>query len=168
MVKAYFTKISEKVPEKNIFLLGDYIINALDNLLPDSSAIEKKGVLYSLCSQFDKSTIYKTRIKSYDNQLNRIFEFVEQNYINDCSLKKLANETGYSYCYLSRFFKKVTGISFNAYVNQYRISNACYLLKNTNYSVLQCALDSGFGSLRSFNRNFITALSVTPSMYRKE
>ena len=168
LVRAYFSKANEKVPEENIFLPDVFLINAIDNLLPDSSVIEKKGILYSLCSQFDKSTSYKDKIKVYDNQLSRIFEFVEENFSSDCSLKKLASETGYSYSYISRFFKKVTGISFNEYVNQYRISNACYLLKNTNFSVLQCALESGFTSLRSFNRNFIDALSTTPSKFRKE
>jgi len=46
------------------------------------------------------------------------------------------------------------------------LSHACYLLKNTAQSVLQCALDSGYTSLRSFNRNFKAQFGISPSQYR--
>ena len=60
----------------------------------------------------------------------------------------------------------ITGISFNSYKNRYRINNACYLLSNSNYSILQCALESGYQSVRSFNRNFKNILGITPAEYR--
>ncbi|MBQ7900574.1 MAG: helix-turn-helix transcriptional regulator [Clostridia bacterium] len=43
---------------------------------------------------------------------------------------------------------------------------ACYMLNNTNCTVIQCALDCGFTSLRSFNRNFKLQTSLTPQQYR--
>lgn len=166
LVKAYFSRISKKVPIKNIMSIDDFLLRLLDNISPDSSVIEKKGTLYTLCAEFDKSAEYRDRSKLCDNILYKIFEFVEQNYAKDCSLMKLSDEAGYSYSYLSRCFKKSTGISFNSYVNQYRISNACYLLNNTDYPIIHCALESGYKSLRSFNRNFIASLGITPSEYR--
>lgn len=168
LVRAYYSKISEKVPDKNLFSVDPSLIRAIDNLSPDASAIEKKGLLYCLCAAFEKTGTYTHRIKASDNLLHQIFTFVEQNFTADCDLSKLSHEIGYSYSYLSRCFKKSTGISFNTYVNQYRISHACYLLNNTNHSILQCALDSGFGSLRNFNRNFTENVGMTPSEYRKK
>jgi len=166
LVKAYSSKIRSRVPEKNSFSVDDYLIKALDNLLPSASVTEKKGVLYFLCAQFEKNVQYRERNKFEDDLLYRIFEFVEQNHAKDCSLSELSAKTGYSYSYLSRCFKKSTGISFNSYVNQYKISNACYLLRNTDYSILRCALESGYKSLRSFNRNFFASLGITPGQYR--
>lgn len=61
------------------------------------------------------------------------------------------------------YFSKMT----KNYVNQYRINNACYILNNSNCSILQCALDSGYTSLRSFNRNFKSIIGITPNEYRK-
>lgn len=167
LVRAYFSKVREKIPISNMMQSDDFLINILDNLLPDPPLIEKKGILYYLCAQFDKNAAYKNRIEFHDGLLQKIFAFIEKHHSGDCSLKKLSDGTGYSYCYLSRYFKKFTGISFNSYVNQYRVSKACYLLNNTSASVLQCALESGYDSLRSFNRNFFAALSETPSEYRK-
>ena len=143
-----------------------FMIKLLDNILPDASIIEKKGLLYLMCAQFDKTAVYKDKSEFCDVLLYKIFEFVEQNFAKNCSLAELSAETGYSYSYLSRSFKKTTGISFNSYVNQYRINNACYLLNNTDYSIIRCALESGYNSLRSFNRNFTASLGITPSEYR--
>jgi len=166
LVKSYATKTSGKIPENNKFSPDNYLINLLNNLDEHSSTIEKKGLLYSLCSQLEKETAYKKRTADTEYLLHKIFEFIENNYKNNCTLENLSKTTGFSYSYLSRYFKKIVGISFNAFVNQYRISNACYMLNNSGYSILQCAYECGYSSLRSFNRNFKMLLSVTPQEYR--
>ena len=166
LVKAYYRKVSNKIPENNKVLLHSFFIDLLDNMTDGSPVIEKKGLLYSICAQFDKIARYENRNKYYDNILHEIFEFVENNYTKSCSLTELSEKTGYSYSYLSRCFKKITGISYNSYVNECRIRNACYLLDNTDYSILRCALESGYESLRSFNRNFLNLMGITPGEYR--
>lgn len=167
LVNAYYSKLRSKLPINNLVCFDGYLIKALDDILPDSSVSEKKGLLYFLCAQFEKTAEYRERSKFDDALLYKIFDFVEQNYLGDCSLKKLSAKTGYSYSYLSRCFKRSTGISFNSYVNQYKISTACYLLRNTDHSIIRCALESGYKSLRSFNRNFSSSLGITPIQYRK-
>ncbi len=166
LVRAYYSGLNKKIPLDNKVRADKFVIESIDKLLPESSVAEKKGILYLLCATFDKETDYTDRMKVYDGLLYKIFDFVERNYSGDCTLEKLSKETGYNYSYLSRSFKKSTGISFNSYVNQYRISNACYLLSNTEYSIVECALESGYESLRSFNRNFIASRGITPSEYR--
>ncbi len=166
LVKAYFSSISEKIPENNRFKPEGFYIKALDKLLPECPLIEKKGVLYSLCGEFHKTAVYRKRINIDHSLLHSIFEFVEENFSGECSLISLAEKTGYSYSYLSRFFKMLTGLPFNSYVNRHRINNACYLLNNTDYSILQCAMESGYDSLRSFNRNFTAFMGISPREYR--
>lgn len=167
LVRAYTTKVQENIPESNRFCMDAFLLAQLDKLLPESSAIEKKGVLYSICAAMDKASGYIRRTNFEADILQKIFTFVEENFAADCTLEALSHRTGYSYSYLSRCFKKHTNLSFNTYVNQYRVSNACYLLQNTDNSVLRCALESGYTSLRSFNRNFISFLSVSPREYRE-
>ena len=166
LVRAYSSKFSNKKPDKNTAVIDKYLILALDKLLENSSTFQKKGILYSICAEFDKNTEYKKRLSYDENLLQNIFKFVEENFSGDCELSDLEKKTGYSYSYLSRCFKKTTGISFNTYVNRYRINNACYLLNNTSSSILECAFESGYKSIRSFNRNFLNVLGVTPREYR--
>lgn len=167
LIKAYSSKIKDKLPESNLFQPDVYLINQLDNICDNASSIEKKGLLYSLCAEFDKNAIYTSNSYPDRDLLSKIFEFVEHSYNGDCSLFQLSEKMGYSYSYLSRYFKKIVGMSFNDYVNRYRISNACYMLSNTDITVIRCAMDNGFGTLRSFNRNFIRLVGVSPKEYRK-
>lgn len=167
LVQAYTTGVSGKVPVNNKFSPDEYLIRNIEKLDSDSTTAEKKGILYSLCGQFDKGVEYEKKQKDTDKLLFKIFSFVEEEFSGECSLIKLAENIGYDYSYLSRFFKKSVGISFNSYVNYYRLSNACYIMENSDLSILQCALDSGFVSLRSFNRNFKTYFKITPTEYKK-
>ena len=166
LVQAYHTKVSDKIPLDNCFRPDAYLISALERL-EDAPAIERKGILYSLCGQFDRHASYETKQADDHSLLFRIFSFVEARFAEDCSLSALAKLIGYDYVYLSRFFKKIVGISYNQYVNQYRLSHACYLMDNTDESIVHCAYESGYTSLRSFNRNFKTAFGITPIQYRK-
>lgn len=168
LVKAYSSKTAGNRPVKSLFEPDEYILSSLDNICENSSDIEKKGILYSLCAVFDKTAEYASFDTDRENLLYKIFDFVEHNYSGECSLYSLAGKTGYSYSYISRYFKRVAGISFNDYVNRYRISKACYMLTNSDCTVLKCAMDSGFGSLRSFNRNFMEYVSVSPARYREK
>lgn len=167
LVQAYSTKVTGKIPRNNRFIPDEYLVQALEKLATASS-IERKGVLYSLCGAFDRKADYVEKQSDSKNLLYRIFAFVENNYAGDCALMDLAQDTGYDYSYLSRYFKKATGISYNFYVNHYRLSNACYLMENTTMPIIQCAMDSGFASLRSFNRSFKAYMGTSPSQYRKD
>ncbi len=167
LVQAYTTKLTDKIPVSNRFYPDEYLIKSLEALDADSSSMDKKGVLYSLCGQFDKQNEYTAKRTDREKLLYKIFAFVEENFNKDCSLLCLSKKTGYDYSYLSRHFKKIVGISFNSYVTHYRLSHACYLMENTEQTILQCAYDSGFTSLRNFNRCFKEYLGITPTQYLK-
>ncbi len=145
-----YHKANRQNSKKQQVLPRCLLIHALENLSPASSSADKKGVLYSLCGQFDKQVEYTTKKADHDKLLYKIFAFVEENFCSDCSLLSLSKKTGYDYSYLSRHFKKIVGISFNSYVTHYRLSYACYLMENTEQTILQCAYNSGFASLRNF------------------
>lgn len=168
LVMAYSSKIENRVPKDNFFTPDPYLISALDKLSENTKSFNKKGVLYSLCAQFDSSADYVQKDTSRSDLLSKIFSFIEKNYENKCSLGELSQVLGYDYSYLSRYFKRSTGISFIDYLNQYRLENACRLLENSELSVLDCALGSGYSSLRSFNRNFKNRYSITPQQYREK
>ncbi|MBQ7293944.1 MAG: AraC family transcriptional regulator [Clostridia bacterium] len=167
LVKAYSTVFKEKIPVNNMFKLKSFYIEAMKELCGDHSIIQTKGLLYSLCGEFDKNAEYKKREEDRDELLSKIFAFVEANYAKDCSLTDLAEHTSYHYVYLSKYFKGCIGISFTDYVNRYRVNEACYRLRNNSgETILQIAYDCGFDSLRTFNRNFRKFMNITPSDYQ--
>ena len=91
---------------------------------------------------------------------------MEENYHADASLTALSHALGYDYAYLSKYFRGAAGMTYNEYLRQYRISRACYLLENEKMTVLAIAVECGFGSLRSMNRQFRAQTGQTPTEYR--
>ncbi|MBU9738559.1 helix-turn-helix domain-containing protein [Lachnospiraceae bacterium ASD5720] len=49
-----------------------------------------------------------------------------------------------------------------------KIEYAVNLIRNTNSSILDIALDSGFNSIRTFNRCFKTVTGCIPTTIRKD
>jgi len=171
LVQAYGRIFLSKVPSCNLFEINSSRLSELIELSYGSgspNAMSLKGVLYSLCGDFDRGREYTERKTGKEDLLLEIFGFVEKNYNGDCSLSALAARTSYHYVYLSKYFKDCTGIPFSDYVNRYRVNEACYLLENTEQSILRTAYDSGFDSLRSFNRNFKDIIGITPSKYKAD
>lgn len=165
-----FTKETEgQIPENALFPFGKELTKGLQQLSSATKLSVIKGILYSVCGAFDKNAVYRaSQVGQSYHLLYLIFDFIEKNYLTECSLKSLAKSTAYDYTYLSKFFKKNVGICFNDYVNRYRISQACYLLRNTDKSILEIGADCGYGSVRGLNRNFKEQLNLTPNEYRKK
>ena len=105
---------------------------------------------------------------SADHLPAEILDYVKDHYSEDISLKKMAKNLGYNYSYLSSFFNDNLQISFIKLVNQYRISHATNLLKNSRYSITEISTLCGFSTIRSFNRVFKAQNKMTPSEFRKE
>lgn len=168
LVRAFSKRFQAYVPKSNLFNLNDFYIDKITSLDSKRTLLELKGLLYSICGEFDKSAEYVEFKGDKQNLLLNIFDFVAKNYKTDCSLYELAKETTYSYVYLSKLFSKSIGISYTEYVCRFRINEACYLLANTNSSVLDIAYECGFDCLRSFNRSFKSVMGITPSAYKKQ
>ncbi|MBQ3041364.1 MAG: helix-turn-helix transcriptional regulator [Clostridia bacterium] len=168
LVKTFGNRFENFVPKNNKFYLNDFYIDKISRFDNKKSLLELKGLLYSICGEFDKNAEY-TKFKGDDqNLLLKIFNFVAENYKGKCTLYELARRTNYSYVYLSKHFSKNTGISYTEYVCRFRINEACYLLTSTSNTVLDIAYECGFDCLRSFNRSFKSITGISPSEYRKQ
>ena len=167
LIRAYASRHTEHVPENGQFLPDPYLIDTLQRMTASASLIEKKAILYSLCAMYEACATYRMRESDHNDLLGRIFRFVETEFQNDCSLMALSQYVGCEYTRLSRYFKNTVGISYNDYVSHYRLSNACYLMENSDRTIIQCALESGYSNMRSFNRHFITYYGITPTDYKK-
>lgn len=167
IVRAYYSKHASEIPKSGKINISDYLLIQISLLESTTTIVKKKAVLYSVCALLDESTEYEKRKTAENGLLRAIFDFVERNFEKSCTLEDLSNVTGYNRSYLSRYFSESTNMTFLSLVNRRRISKACELLKNTDKTVIECAYDSGYTSLRSFNRNFKLYIGVSPKDYRK-
>jgi len=172
IINYYYQKVKYSIPKDNlIHLQKSGILPMLCSLSNFDDLCKVKGIFYLIGGQYFGDTALLPRSTGKHGRialLSQIFSFINQYYDEDCLLKKLAQEISYDYAYLSKFFKSNVEISFNEYVNQYRITQACYLMKNTDKSMLEISGECGFQSLRSFNRNFIKYKFCTPTEFKKQ
>lgn len=82
------------------------------------------------------------------------------------SLPKLARHIGCSPNYISQTLNETLGLNFFDYVNRYRVQAAARQLKETDFTVLDIAMNVGFNAKSSFYTAFKKELQQTPSQYR--
>ena len=98
--------------------------------------------------------------------INAVMTYINNHYREELSLENVAGFAGFSRYYFSRSFKKQTGYSFKDYLCQKRLQVAIDLLIRTNRSMRDVAIESGFGSVATFNRVFREKKGCTPTQYR--
>ena len=98
--------------------------------------------------------------------ITAVMTYINNHYREELSLEDVAQFAGFSRYYFSRSFKRQTGYSFKDYLCQKRLQVAMDLLIRTNRSMRDVAIDSGFGSVATFNRVFREKKGCTPTQYR--
>lgn len=168
IVSLYWTEKKGTVPLNNIVPLDEYTVRTLMKLSSESTKFEIKGALYSVCASFDKAATYSKTTSDKQTLIFKILSFIEQNFKEACLLCELAKNVGYNKDYISRYFNEKMNISYNQYLNLRRLNYAAYLLCNTDHNILTCAFESGYTSVRTFNRNFKLYYGLTPEEYKKQ
>lgn len=102
-----------------------------------------------------------------DDLIYQTVAYVSGNFKNTFSLEDMAKDLGVSKYVLSRIFSKTFHSNFKQYLNDTRLDYARHRLENTEDSITNICLDSGFDSQRTFNRVFKERFRVSPTEYRK-
>lgn len=149
--------------------LSEMIISSSRN--DDSSNLEIQCNIYRtmlLLTRFFRREISLRTGKHFDERITRIMNYMEQKYDEPLTLKEVADREYLSVSYLSRYFKKITGIGFQQYLNQIRLKHSVEALLYTTEPILQIALNHGFLSTKHFSTVFKMNYGKSPSQYRLE
>jgi AraC-like DNA-binding protein len=99
-------------------------------------------------------------------RLHRAIE-VERWYLEPgLSLRTVAERIGSNQTYVSRALNQGRSKNFSQFVNGLRVAHAQRLIAERDASLVDLALESGFGSKASFNRAFREQTGMTPSSWR--
>ncbi|MBQ8599752.1 MAG: helix-turn-helix transcriptional regulator [Oscillospiraceae bacterium] len=99
--------------------------------------------------------------------IDEIDRCIKQQNDEAVTLYFLSCKLGYSEFYLSRKFREISGMSFRDYLRYRKLALALKELRDTDYSILDIALNYGFSSHEAFTRAFKEAYGTTPSEYRR-
>lgn len=94
--------------------------------------------------------------------------YVQHFYDQDVSVKTAASRCGFSESHFMKLFREFTGMSFNAYLVNYRLELAARQLSATELKVIDVATNCGFHNQSYFSRAFRKKYQKTPLAYRRE
>lgn len=108
-----------------------------------------------------------TGTTSYNALARKAVRMLEENSGNGMKLKKIAAKLGCTDRHLRRVFMEEFHVTPVEFLQTFRLLNAKNLLTDTDLSVIDVAMASGFGSLRRFNEVFQKHYHLTPTSLRK-
>ncbi|MBM7563854.1 helix-turn-helix domain-containing protein [Paenibacillus sacheonensis] len=92
--------------------------------------------------------------------------YIQHHFRETMALEEAAGSCGLSPNYFSECFRKGTGVTFQAYVQELRLQFAKSLLKTTRLPVTEICFASGFNTLPHFERAFKKRFGTTPREHR--
>lgn len=143
--------------------------NAVEELeKEDLNSIEQNGYLHIILGTLLRHIPFEAAETQNDIDLPaKILLYINEHFKEDISTEQIARAMGYSYNYLAECFRSNFHIGISRYINTVRLKNALMLMRENKYTITECALESGFSSLRTFYRVFAQELGQTPREYLK-
>ena len=102
-----------------------------------------------------------------DERLSKIIGYLERNYRQDITLEDTAQKFYLSAGYLSRYFKRKTGMGFTRFLMRLRLRHSLKDLLYTGDTISQISLNNGFANAKSFGTLFKEVYGETPHQYRE-
>ena len=147
-----------------------YFINkqelVLREVMGNESLLELPGdEKYEITAESDEQ-VCDDVVENLQNSIRSLFENDKVYLDPKLRLSELAVRLGTNRTYLSQYFNQSCEQSFYAYVNRYRVSHSMHLLLTTDYTIETVALMSGFNSISTFRRAFLSQNGCSPLQYR--
>lgn len=165
-------EIMEKYPAVKVIIVTAYDdfkyaqkalrAGAVDFILKPLKRQEVKDALLRVGRQIE------TVEEGAKNVIDQIRDYMEENYAqSSLSLSKVAEKYYLNSSYLSRTFRKKTGVPFVEYLNKIRIKHACDYLKSGNWKVYEIAEKVGIPNPDYFGRCFRKYMGISVNDYKK-
>lgn len=161
---AIITRIANE-NDSNLNQIIDTDLDVINRISETESFNELRDVCESLIELITKNML--TSIYNGRSQIvTKALQFINKNYKEKISLKDIENNLHVNSSYFSTLFKQEMGQTFTDYLNSLKIDHACQMLADTNLSIIDISLSTGFEDQSYFTKVFKKAMGMTPKSYR--
>ena len=150
------------VPEETAYALSDGYIQTVEECTSKSS-IEKLSQKAAL--RFAQE-VQKSGMRHYSREIEAAVKYIHLHLHVPVTLEETAEAAGISASYLSRLFKKETGMLFVDYIQKERIEAACNMLTYSDYTAAQISEYLCFSTQSYFIKIFRKYTGTTPAKYK--
>lgn len=145
------------------YTMSDYFINGIDTTTKEEDLSLQKQTIIKEYAHAMKSLNQKCP-SSY--HITRAMDYIQKNITRTILPKDVAAFIGISEDYLSRLFKKETGLTLSDYIMQKKCDVAKYMLVNSSASCSDISTFLGFSSSSHFIKRFKEKNGLTPTAFR--
>ena len=132
------------------------------------SQIRKKIILLQFIHElWKKGFIVENDTTGRNTVEKEMVSYIQQNYMGKILLREFGEQFHLSEKYISRYFKEHFHITLSQYVTYLRLEHAKQMLQETDISVTEVAMQSGYQNISYFIRSFKKTYGVSPLKYRK-
>lgn len=125
-------------------------------------------LLYMLYHNYrlELSSTERKRQKNLE-RLRPVISYVQEHYQEPISIAEIADIAAFQPEYFCRFFKQQTGMTFQTYLNEFRLSKIYADIVQTDTPIYQILEKHGFTNYKVFRRMFAERFHDTPSRIRR-
>lgn len=106
------------------------------------------------------------RVSISGRKLRLVISYIEDNLVQDLSLRELASVAGVGTSQFKKIFRESTGMPVHRYVIERRVDRARSLLRDTRLPVARVAVEAGFAHQSHLSRHMRRMIGVTPGQLR--
>ena len=153
--------VAELLPVQN--LIENLLYTLLEDI-PNKRGILQMtmGLLFAQLMNHTEALQFQTR---EENAIFSALRYLEENY-RDGSLTEIADRLHYELPSLSRLIRQKTGKNYTELLQEKRLSQAAWLLRNTDKNVDEIANAVGYENISYFHRLFALRFGMSPKKYR--
>ena len=155
-------------------------LGVCDYLMKPIDKEELNNVIQSIVSSFDLSSKISGLLKEKnqiehiqlletlnkeDHLVDKIMEYIHLHYSEKIFLSDIADVLNYSESLLSKRFRRVTQMTFNEYLNRFRIQKSIEYMKKGTYGLTEISDICGFSDYKYFSTVFKKYTGYTPSQF---
>jgi AraC-like DNA-binding protein len=156
--------ITGGMPMSESYGMSDYYIELCDR----ADSIEKISSLHDeMCIAYAKAMKDKDKEHIYSKQVTKCIDYILEHLDTRIKIEDLSEVTGLSNSYLSRLFKKETGMAVSRYILVKKIETACNMLSFSDYPIMWISNALAFPSQSYFTKVFTSECGMTPKRYRE-
>lgn len=146
------------------YTLSDLYIRRAD-LLKDIASIQELNdeMVWSFATKMQQ---LRTK-QVFSKHITKCINYIYNNLHTPLKLPQISQNVGLNPSYLSTLFKKETGYSVHAFIQNTRLETAENMLKNTDYAYTDISNTLCFSSQSHFIKLFRNKYGMTPAEYRK-
>lgn len=166
----FFELVKGKALTNHLFPISEASMLLSETLLPSVSNmvdyICAEAVLAPLCYDVLHGCSFEEVRQPLDDTVVDVLKYIDEHFYEEISLERTARAVGVHPVTISKMFARHAGLGFQDYLQYRRCEHAAFLIRTTDMTFSEIAYESGFGSIRSFNRSFLNVRKMTPTQYK--